>query len=67
MGTKAKEAIEFTGYHCRVERQDQGLPTAWQAQIIAGLAAGMTQKEIARLRGVSLATIKALLNPSTSG
>ncbi|MCT8506172.1 LuxR C-terminal-related transcriptional regulator [Chromohalobacter moromii] len=59
MDTQTQETIEFAGYRCRVGRQTQGLPTAKQAQVIAGLAAGMTQKEIARLRGVSPTTVKS--------
>ncbi|MCK0743593.1 LuxR C-terminal-related transcriptional regulator [Chromohalobacter nigrandesensis] len=57
--TNPTNTIEFAGYRCQIGRQAQGLPTVKQAQVIAGLAAGMTQKEIAKLRGVSPATIKS--------
>ncbi|SDO28827.1 regulatory protein, luxR family [Halomonas shengliensis] len=51
--------FEFAGWRCRTGRRGSGLPTAPQAQVIAGLAAGLTQKEIAKLRGCSPATVKA--------
>lgn len=53
-----KEFI-FAGFRCRTGPRGSGLPTVAQAQVLCGLAAGMTQKEIARERGVSPATVKA--------
>lgn len=54
---------EFAGYRChygdsRLAHQ-QGLPTLREAETLAGLASGMTQKELARARGVSPATIRS--------
>jgi DNA-binding CsgD family transcriptional regulator len=51
--------FEFAGWRCRTGRRGSGLPTVPQAQVIAGLAAGLTQKEIAKLRGCSPSTVKA--------
>ena len=53
------QEFEFAGWRCRTGRRGSGLPTAPQAQVIAGLAAGLTQKEIAKLRGCSPSTVKA--------
>lgn len=54
---------EFAGYRChygasRLAHQ-QGLPTLREAETLAGLASGMTQKELAKARGVSPATIRS--------
>ncbi|WP_251976749.1 response regulator transcription factor [Salinicola avicenniae] len=57
--TQDHQTIEAFGYRCRIGKRTQGLPTAKQAQVMAGIAAGMTQKEIAKLRGVSPATVKS--------
>ncbi|OLO05250.1 helix-turn-helix transcriptional regulator [Salinicola socius] len=57
--TQDHQTIEAFGYRCRVGRQAEGFPTIKQAHVIAGIAAGMTQKEIAKLRGVSPATVKS--------
>jgi len=57
--TQDHQTIEAFGYRCRVGRQAEGFPTVKQAHVIAGIAAGMTQKEIAKLRGVSPATVKS--------
>ncbi|GHA85209.1 LuxR C-terminal-related transcriptional regulator [Modicisalibacter luteus] len=54
-----QQTIDFAGWRCIIGTQRKGLPTAKQAQVIAGLAAGMTQKEIAKARGVSTTTIKS--------
>ncbi|MGE4534690.1 LuxR C-terminal-related transcriptional regulator [Halomonas sp.] len=51
--------FEFAGWRCRTGCRGSGLPTIAQAQVIAGLASGLTQKEIARARGCSPATVKA--------
>jgi DNA-binding CsgD family transcriptional regulator len=51
--------FEFAGWRCRTGKRGSGLPTVAQAQVIAGLAAGLTQKEIAKLRGCSPSTVKA--------
>ncbi|CAM3308984.1 response regulator transcription factor [Halomonas lysinitropha] len=53
------QEFEFAGWRCRTGKRHSGLPTIAQAQVLAGLAAGLTQKEIARARGVSPATVKA--------
>lgn len=57
--TNAPTTIEFAGWRCRIGTRGMGLPTRREAELLAGLAAGMTQKEIAKLRGVSPATIKS--------
>ncbi|WP_157956813.1 LuxR C-terminal-related transcriptional regulator [Salinicola aestuarinus] len=57
--TQDHQTIEAFGYRCRVGKRADNLPTVKQAFVIAGIAAGMTQKEIARARGVSPATIKS--------
>lgn len=54
-----KEFIEYAGWKCRAGSKRDGLPTMKQVQTIACLAAGMSQKEIARLRGVSPNTVKS--------
>ena len=51
--------FEFAGWRCRTGKRGTGMPTAVQAQVLAGLAAGLTQKEIAKLRGCSPSTVKA--------
>ena len=51
--------ISFAGWRCQVGTRGTGLPTRREAELLAGLAAGMTQKEIARIRGVSPSTIKS--------
>lgn len=53
------QTINAFGYRCQVGKRAQGLPTVNQAFVIAGIAAGMTQKEIAKARGVSPATVKS--------
>ena len=53
------QTIEVFGYRCRVGRRADDLPTIKQAHVMAGIAAGLTQKEIAKLRGVSPATVKS--------
>ncbi|WFM72921.1 LuxR C-terminal-related transcriptional regulator [Halomonas sp. CKK8] len=55
----APTTIEFAGWRCRIGTRGMGLPTRREAELLAGLAAGMTQKEIAKLRGVSPASIKS--------
>lgn len=57
--TQDHQTIEAFGYRCRIGRQAEGFPTVKQAHVIAGIAAGLTQKEIAKLRGVSPATVKS--------
>lgn len=57
----AREFV-FAGWRCRYGTRFQGLPTHAQIEVLAGLAAGMTQKEIAKLRGVSPSTIKTAVN-----
>jgi len=51
--------FEFAGFRCRSGARRDGLPTENQAKVIAGIAAGLTHKEIAKLRGVSPQTIKS--------
>ncbi|WP_306168598.1 response regulator transcription factor [Halomonas sp. MMSF_3323] len=51
--------FEFAGFRCRVGKRGSDLPTAKQVMVLAGLASGMTQKEIARHRGISPATVKS--------
>ncbi|MDT0510504.1 LuxR C-terminal-related transcriptional regulator [Halomonas sp. LES1] len=55
----APQFLEFAGYRCRFGRRGSGLPTAKQVMVLAGLASGMTQKEIAQARGISPATVKS--------
>ncbi|MBB3142223.1 response regulator transcription factor [Halomonas organivorans] len=55
----APQHIEFAGFRCRIGGRGSSWPTAKQAMVLAGLAAGMTQKEIARERGISPATVKS--------
>lgn len=54
---------EFAGYRCHYGASRlahrQGLPTQREAEVLAGLASGLTQKELARARGVSPATIRS--------
>lgn len=53
------ESVEFAGWRCRYGKRGSDLPTAKQVMVLAGLASGMTQKEIARQRGISPATVKS--------
>ncbi|MFI0472939.1 hypothetical protein ACGLWX_09515 [Halomonas sp. HMF6819] len=53
--------IIFAGWRCQYGARKSGLPTQVQAQVVAGLAAGLTQKEIARLRGVSPASVRTVV------
>ncbi|WP_185827559.1 response regulator transcription factor [Halomonas nitroreducens] len=55
----APQHIEFAGFRCCIGKRGSDWPTAKQAQVLAGLAAGMTQKEIARERGISPSTVKS--------
>ncbi|PSJ23599.1 hypothetical protein CVH10_01705 [Halomonas sp. ND22Bw] len=57
--TPQPQTIEFAGFRCRVGGRGSSWPTAKQAMVLAGLANGMTQKEIARERGISPATVKS--------
>ncbi|RKR02623.1 regulatory LuxR family protein [Kushneria sinocarnis] len=57
--TPQPQTIEFAGFRCRVGGRGSSWPTAKQAMVLAGLAKGMTQKEIARERGISPATVKS--------
>lgn len=50
--------LEFAGWRFRVGGKGTDLPTIAQGQTLAGLAAGMTQKEIARARNCSPSTVK---------
>lgn len=55
----APQHIEFAGFRCRIGQRGSDWPTAKQAMVLAGLAAGMTHKEIARERGISPNTVKS--------
>ena len=57
--TQAQPTITFAGFRCRFGKRSEGLPTRREAETLACLASGMTQKQIAKLRGVSPATIKS--------
>ncbi|WP_189445719.1 LuxR C-terminal-related transcriptional regulator [Salinicola rhizosphaerae] len=59
--TQDHQTIEAFGFRCRIGKRADGLPTAKQAFVIAGIASGMTQKEIARARGISPATVKSTI------
>ncbi|MBT2788079.1 MULTISPECIES: response regulator transcription factor [unclassified Halomonas] len=54
------EFISLSGWCCYYGSRNSGLPTRVQAQVAAGLAAGLTQKEIAKIRGVSPASIRTV-------
>ncbi|BCB06765.1 hypothetical protein HHSLTHF2_06550 [Vreelandella venusta] len=51
--------FECQGFICRFGPRNSQWPTRVQAQVIACIAAGMTHKEIAKLRGCSPRTISA--------
>ncbi|WP_168709201.1 LuxR C-terminal-related transcriptional regulator [Halomonas borealis] len=53
------QTLEFAGFRCHYGPRGSNLPTAKQVMVLAGLAAGMTQKEIAKARGISPATVKS--------
>ncbi|SDF72044.1 regulatory protein, luxR family [Onishia taeanensis] len=57
--TPPPQTIDFAGFRCRIGKRGSDWPTAKQAMVLAGLASGMTQKEIARERGISPATVKS--------
>jgi len=56
---QAQPTITFAGFRCRFGKRGDGLPTRREVETLACLASGMTQKQIAKLRGVSPATIKS--------
>ncbi|WP_438454958.1 LuxR C-terminal-related transcriptional regulator [Vreelandella venusta] len=51
--------FECQGFKCRFGPRNSQWPTRVQAQVIACIAAGMTHKEIAKLRGCSPRTVNA--------
>ena len=51
--------FEYQGFKCRFGPRNSKWPSRVQAQVIACIAAGMTHKEIAKLRGCSPRTISA--------
>ncbi|GEK50929.1 LuxR C-terminal-related transcriptional regulator [Vreelandella venusta] len=51
--------FECQGFKCRFGPRNSEWPSRVQAQVIACIAAGMTHKEIAKLRGCSPRTISA--------
>lgn len=51
--------FECQGFKCRFGARNSEWPTRVQAQVIACIAAGMTHKEIAKLRGCSPRTVSA--------
>lgn len=58
MQSPTAQYVVFAGWRCQYGKRNSGLPTLVQAQVAAGLAAGLTQKEIAKLRGVSPASVR---------
>ena len=54
--------FQFQGFTCRFGSKHSEWPTHAQAEVVAGLAAGKTHKEIAKLRGVSPSTIKSMVS-----
>ena len=54
--------FELHGFVCRFGPRRSNWPTQTQAQVIACLAAGMTRKEIAKLRGCSPSSINSTVN-----
>ncbi|MCC5904125.1 MAG: helix-turn-helix transcriptional regulator [Halomonas sp.] len=54
--------FELQGFLCRFGTRSSEWPTHTQAQVIACLAAGMTRKEIAKLRGCSPSSINSTVN-----
>lgn len=57
--TTEPNEFEFQGFTCRFGPRNSQWPSRTQAQVIACIAAGMTHKEIAKLRGCSPRTISA--------
>lgn len=51
--------FECQGFKCRFGPRNSQWPSRTQAQVIACIAAGMTHKEIAKLRGCSPRTVSA--------
>ena len=51
--------FECQGFTCRFGPRNSQWPSRTQAQVIACIAAGMTHKEIAKLRGCSPRTVSA--------
>lgn len=60
MPSPPTQHVTFAGWRCQYGARKNGLPTLVQAQVAAGLAAGLTQKEIAKLRGVSPASVRTV-------
>lgn len=60
MQSPITQHVTFAGWRCQYGARKSGLPTLVQAQVAAGLAAGLTQKEIAKLRGVSPASVRTV-------
>lgn len=57
--TQDHQTIEAFGFRCRIGKRADGLLTVRQGQVMAGIAAGMTQKEIAKELGVAPSTVKS--------
>ncbi|WGI23660.1 helix-turn-helix transcriptional regulator [Halomonas alkaliantarctica] len=62
MPTSTPEEFEFNGFRCRFGQRNSEWPSLVQAQVIACLAAGMTRKEIAKLRGCSPSTVSSTVD-----
>ena len=58
MHSPEAQHIIFAGWRCQYGPRNSSLPTLAQAQVAAGLAAGLTQKEIAKLRNVSPSSVR---------
>ncbi|MGP9499563.1 LuxR C-terminal-related transcriptional regulator [Halomonas sp. AOP43-D1-4] len=57
--TTEPQEFECQGFKCRFGPRNSEWPTRVQAQVIACIAAGLTHKEIAKVRGCSPRTISA--------
>lgn len=60
MQSPTTQHVTFAGWRCQYGPRKSGLPTLVQAQVAAGLASGLTQKEIAKIRGVSPASVRTV-------
>ncbi|WP_252109085.1 MULTISPECIES: LuxR C-terminal-related transcriptional regulator [unclassified Halomonas] len=59
MHTIEPQEFECQGFTCRFGPRNSEWPSRVQAQVIACIAAGLTHKEIAKLRGCSPRTVSA--------
>src|SRR5690625_4596507 len=56
---QSPQFIDVPDIKCQVGKRGSDLPTGKQGMLLDGLTAGMTQNEIARVRGISPSTVRS--------